>query len=48
MPMHNLVEYSDNYSDTSEGLWGFKRDEINNNGPSFKYKVSLITNTEAD
>ena len=28
MPMYNLVEYSDNYSDTSESLWQFKRDDI--------------------
>ena len=28
MPMHNLIEYSDNYSDTFGGLWQFKRDEI--------------------
>ena len=27
MPMYNLTEYSDNYSDTSEGWWQFKRDE---------------------
>ena len=26
MPMNNLVEYSDNYSDTSGSLWHFKRD----------------------
>ena len=34
MSMYNLIEYSDNYSDTSESLWQFKRDEqlINNNG----------------
>ena len=31
MPMYNLIEYSDNYSDTSGILWGFKRDEIDNN-----------------
>ena len=31
MPMYNLIEYSDNYSDTSGSLWGFKRDEIDNN-----------------
>ena len=30
MPMYNLIEYSDNYSDTSGSLWGFKRDEIDN------------------
>ena len=53
MPMYNLIEYSDNYSDTSGSLWGFKRDEIVNNAnvtnddnaPSFKYKASIIGNT---
>ena len=56
MPMYNLIEYSDNYSDTSGSLWGFKRDEIDNNAevtnddnaPSFKYKASLIGDTETD
>ena len=28
MPMYNLIEYSDNYSDTSGGLWQFKRDDV--------------------
>ena len=28
MPMYNLIEYSDNYSDTSGNLWQFERDEI--------------------
>ena len=54
MPMYNLIEYSDNYSDTSGSLWQFKRDEIinnadvtnDNNAPSFKYKANLIGNTE--
>ena len=34
MPMYNLIEYSDNYSDTSESLWQFKRDEspVTNSG----------------
>ena len=44
MPMYNLIEYSDSYSDTSGSLWNFKRDEkVNNadvtndnNAPSFK------------
>ena len=53
MPMYNLIEYSDNYSDTSGSFWGFKRDEIVNNAdvsnddnaPSFKYKASIIGNT---
>ena len=30
MPMYNLTEYSDKYSDTSGSLWGFKRDEVTN------------------
>ena len=49
MPMYNLIEYSDNYSDTSGSLWQFKRDEIegNNNltvhnSSSFKYKSNII------
>ena len=54
MPMYNLIEYSDNYSDTSGSLWQFKRDEITNNAdvtndnniPLFKYKANLIGNTE--
>ena len=53
MPMYNLIEYSDNYSDTSGSLWNFKRDEIEedadltiNNAFSFKYKANLIGNTE--
>ena len=54
MLMYNLIEYSDNYSDTSGSLWDFKRDEIVNNAnvtnddnaPSFKYKASITGNTE--
>ena len=54
MLMYNLIEYSDNYSDTSGSLWQFKRGEqnINNgnipdgvnstNSTSFKYKTSFI------
>ena len=55
MPMHNLIEYSNNYSDTSGSLWKFKRDETeeyvdltNNNSSSFKYKSSFIGDTDAD
>ena len=56
MHMYNLIEYSDNYSDTSGSLWGFKRDEVVNNAnvtnddgaPSFKYKAELIAGTEAN
>ena len=31
VPMCNLIEYSDNYSDTLGSLWHFKRDEIEGN-----------------
>ena len=55
MPMYNLIEYSDNYSDTSGSLWQFKRDEIEgdvdltaDNSLSFKHKSSFIGNTDAD
>ena len=55
MPMHNLIVYSDNYSDISGSLWNFKRDEIigninvtNNNYSSFKYKSNVIGDTDAD
>ena len=54
MPMYNLIEYSDNYSNTSGSLWQFKRDKqpkenngnISNvstdNSSSFKYKSNFI------
>ena len=54
MPMYNLLEYSDNYADSSGSLYQFKRDEsplndagnpINvaiNNSTSFKYKASIL------
>ena len=56
MPIYNLIEYSDNYSDSSGSLWGFKRyDVVNNanvtnddNTPLFKYKTNLFTNTESN
>ena len=31
MPMYDLIQYSNNYSDTLESLWQFKWDEIANN-----------------
>ena len=51
--MYKLIEYSDNYSDTSESLRQFKRDEVlaNNadfgvdNSQSFKYKAALAGKT---
>ena len=53
MSMYNLIEYSDNYSDKSGGLWQFKRDEVPdynadlaaNNSQWFKYKAALVGKT---
>ena len=53
MPMYNLIEYSNNYSDTSGILWQFKRDEVPagnvdltiDNSQSFKYKAALVGKT---
>ena len=54
MPMYNLIEYSDNYQDSSATLNQYKRDEppeanaINDlttyTSSSFKYKVDLLGN----
>ena len=45
MPMYNLLEYSDNYEDTTGSLYQFKRDEppddnaeVDSNTTSLKYK----------
>ena len=43
MPMYNLIEYSDNYQDSSATLYQYKRDEPPvNNSSSFKYKMELL------
>ena len=54
IPMYNLIEYSDNYSDSSESLYQFKRDEspmnnagnplyvFFNNSSSFKHKSNPL------
>ena len=52
MPMYDLIEYSDNYQDSSATLYQCKRDEppeanaiddlTANNSSSFKYKISLF------
>ena len=59
MPMFNLIEYSNNYSDASGSLWQFKRDESlvtndgnpdnvsTNNSTTFKYKSSFIIKSTA-
>ena len=56
MLMYNLIEYSSNYSKTTGSLWFYWKDEatdfINNiantnDSKSFKYKATLLGNTEA-
>ena len=44
MPMYNLIEYSDNYSDTSGSLWQFKSDEIATNAYAMQIVLCLNTN----
>ena len=54
MPTYNLIECSDNYSDTSGSLRHFKRDEPSadntyltaTNYKSFEYKAALIEKTK--
>ena len=58
MPMYNLIEYSDNYQDSSATLCQYKRDEppeanaINDlttdTSSSFKHKVDLLGNPVLD
>ena len=54
MPMYNLIEYSDNYQDSSATLYQYKRDEppeddavadlTADNSSSLKYKISFLGN----
>ena len=55
MPMYNLIEYPDNYQDSSATLYQYKRDELpddiannftQNNSTSFDYKIKLLGNPE--
>ena len=60
MPIYNLIEYSENYADSSGRLYQFKRDEspmndagnpLNvalDNSKSFKYKASLLGKADND
>ena len=48
MPMYNLIEYSDNYSETSGSLFQYFKDVPNDNltdSKSFKYKVKITGKT---
>ena len=53
MPMYNLLEYSDNYQDSTGSLYQFKRDEppddnanVANNTTSLVYKSKIISGTD--
>ena len=58
MPIYHLIEYSDNYQDSSATLYQYKRDEppeanatddlTADNSSSFKYKVSLLGHIPQD
>ena len=58
MPMYNIIEYSDNYQDSSATVYQYKRDEPVDNNPiadltqadskSFDYKVKLLWNPVVD
>ena len=56
MNMYNLIEYSDNYSDSTASLYQFKRQEplagnaalTVNGSSSFKYKSSLLGDATAE
>ena len=58
MPMYSLIEYSDNYQDSSATLYQYKQDEppegdavadlTADNTSSFKYKVSSLGNPVLD
>ena len=40
MPMHNLLEYSHNYSITSRSLWDYYREKIDNVNPNNRLDFS--------
>ena len=58
MPMYNLIEYSDNYQDSSATLYQYKRDEppeanaiadlTDDTSSSFKCKIKLLGNAVLD
>ena len=57
MPMYNLIEYSNNYQDSSATLYQYKRDEppdnitnnlAQNSSTSFDYKIKLLGDPEVN
>ena len=47
MSVYNLIEYSDNYSKTSESLYQYKEKSRRNDSESFKSKIKLTRNNPA-
>ena len=50
MAMYNLIECTNNYLETSESLWQYYREHLNDNmqSESFKYKIKITGKTPAD
>ena len=49
--MHNLIEFSNNYSKTSESLWQYHKDDPNENivhSESFEFKINITVKNRAD
>ena len=52
MPIHNLLEYSDNYSMKSGNLWNYYRDKVtnsaneNNDANNFKINSNKTTTSK--
>ena len=50
LPIHNLIEYSNNCSKTSGNLWQYYRNDPNDNiveSESFKFKINIAGKTSA-
>ena len=53
MPMHNLLEYSNNYSMTLGSLWNYYRDEVhdsadgNNDANDFRINYNKTTTSKS-
>ena len=48
MPMYSLIEYSVNYSKSSESLWQYYKDDPNDNienSESFQHKIKVTEKT---
>ena len=54
MPMHKMIEYTSNYSETTGSLWFYSKDETtdyetnianDDNMKSFEYQTKLLGNT---